>query len=81
MRLTIGKKISLAFSAILLLIVTMGVTVYTLNSSIKISSEEIGNDDVPGVILYLQILDEIGDMHSNVVEYSTGEIDEVDDFL
>ncbi len=80
MRLTIGKKISFAFSAILLLIITMGVTVYTLNSSIKLSSEDIGSDDVPGVILYLQILDEIGDMHSNVVEYSTGELDEVDDF-
>ncbi|PKG38698.1 response regulator [Psychromonas sp. Urea-02u-13] len=80
MTLTIGKKISLAFSAILLLIITMGITVYTLNSSIQLSSEEIGNDDVPGVILYLQILDEIGDLHSNVVEYSTGEIDEVDDF-
>jgi len=80
MSLTIGKKISLAFSAILLLIITMGVTVYSLNSSIQISSEDIGNDDVPGVILYLQILDEIGDMHSNVVEYSTGELDEVNDF-
>ncbi|MCP5079079.1 MAG: GAF domain-containing protein, partial [Psychromonas sp.] len=80
MYLTIGKKISLAFSAILLLIITMGTTVYTLNSSILVSSEEIGSDDVPGVILYLQILDEIGDLHSNVVEYSTGEIDEIDDF-
>jgi len=80
MTLTIGKKISLAFSAILLLIVTMGITVYSLNSSVQVSSEEISHDDVPGVILYLQILDEIGDMHSNVVEYSTGEIDEIDEF-
>lgn len=80
MRLTIGKKISFAFGAILLLIIAMGMTVYTLNTKILFSSEEIGTDDVPGVILFLQILDEIGDMHSNVVEYSTGEIDEVDEF-
>ena len=80
MTLTIGKKIGLAFSVILSLIITMGISVYVLNSGIKLTSEEITRDDVPGVILYLQILDEIGDMHSNVLEYSTGEIDEIDEF-
>ena len=80
MTLTIGKKISLAFTAILLLIITMGITVYSLNAKILVSSEDISHDDVPGVILFLQILDEIGDMHSNVVEYTTGEMDEVEGF-
>ena len=80
MNLTIGKKISLAFAAILFLIIAMGVTVYSLNAGIKLSSEDIANDDLPGVILYLQILDEIGDMHSNVVKYSIGEVDEIDEF-
>ncbi len=80
MNLTIGKKISAAFAVILSLILTLGGTTYYLNTSIHADAEDIHNDDVPGVILYLQILDEIGDMHSNVVEYTTGEIDEVDDF-
>ncbi|WP_193755534.1 response regulator [Psychromonas sp. psych-6C06] len=80
MTLTIGKKISLAFAAILTLIITMGITVYYLNANIHMATKNIRDDDVPGVILFLNILDTISDMQSNVVEYSTGEVDEVDDF-
>lgn len=36
-------------------------------------TEEIKNDDVPGAIYYLQLIDEIGDMHSNALEYIAGQ--------
>jgi len=77
---TIGKKIGAAFSVILFLLIAMGVTVYILNTAVQTETQDIQLDDVPGVILYLQVLDEIGDMHSNVVEYTTGELDEVEEF-
>lgn len=32
------------------------------------------------MILYLQVLDEVGDMQSNLLEYLTGKIDEVENF-
>lgn len=80
MSISIGKKISLAFSIILLLILLMSVTVYTLNSGVKKNATVITEDDVPGVILYLKILGKLEDMHSNVLEYTTGESDEVEEF-
>lgn len=80
MNFTIGKKIGFAFSVILFFLIAMGSTVYVLNASVQSDTQNIQIDDVPAVILYLQVLDEIGDMHSNVMEYTTGELDEVEEF-
>ncbi|MCG7497947.1 response regulator [Vibrio sp. Of7-15] len=80
MSISIGKKISLAFSIILVLILLMGITVYTLNAGVKTNALVITEDDVPGVILYLKILGKLEDMHSNVLEYTTGESDELEEF-
>ncbi|MCE2573327.1 response regulator [Motilimonas eburnea] len=73
MNLTIGKKIAAAFGSILAMVVVMGGVIYYLNSNIYSASRYIQTDDVPGAILYLQLLDEMGDMDRNVAEYMNGE--------
>lgn len=51
-----------------------------MSSNVKVIAEEVEKDDVPGVILYLQVLDEIGDMQTNVLGYISGEIGEQANF-
>lgn len=80
MKLSISQLIYTGFLAIIAIMVTISVLVWNSNSVIMETSNEIKNDDVPGVILYLQLLDELGDMQSNVLEYLTGEEDEKNDF-
>ncbi len=51
-----------------------------VNDSAKISAE-IESDDVPGVLAYLHVLDEVGDLQTNALEYLNGEDDESESFL
>ena len=80
MKLSISQLIYAGFLALIAIMVTISILVWNSNSVIMETSNEIKNDDVPGVILYLQLLDELGDMQSNVLEYLTGEEDEKHDF-
>lgn len=73
MNLTIGKKIASAFGSILVMVIVMGGVIYHLNTNIYNDSRYIQQDDVPGAILYLQLLDEMGDMDRSVAEYMNGE--------
>ena len=43
-------------------------------------ANEIKNDDVPGTIMYRQLLAEISSMQANTLEYLVGESEEVDKF-
>jgi methyl-accepting chemotaxis protein len=59
---------------------TISATVWWKSNSIKTIVDEIQRDDIPGVLLYLHVLDEVSDMQANLFEYLTGETDEAISF-
>ena len=78
MKITISQRIYAGFSIVILLMLAVSLTIWLKSNAIQKIVTEVQSDDIPGVILYLQVLDEVGDMQSNVLEYLTGETDEVD---
>ncbi|PKG81568.1 methyl-accepting chemotaxis protein [Colwellia sp. 75C3] len=80
MKITISQRIYAGFSVVILLMLTISTTIWLKSNAIQKIVAEVQTDDIPGVILYLQVLDEVGDMQSNLLEYLTGEIDEVENF-
>lgn len=63
----------LGFGIILLFIVLSGVTTFTMNTrSIGISTE-VATDDVPGTIASLRLLDNTSKMHTDMLDYLTGQ--------
>ncbi len=77
---SIGKRLAIGFSSTVILLVIISGIILWLNSANKKTATEIAKDDVPGAIYYLQLIDELGDMQSNVYEYVMGEDDEDDGF-
>ncbi|MCV6636654.1 response regulator [Candidatus Albibeggiatoa sp. nov. NOAA] len=78
--MTIGRKLASGFGFLLVMLIAVGTVVYVLNDIVLGKAREMSHDDVPGAILSLSLLDEIGDMNSNVLEYITGEAEEKEDF-
>ncbi|MDP4983826.1 methyl-accepting chemotaxis protein [Pseudoalteromonas tunicata] len=70
MKLTIGRVLSLSFSAVLLLMFIASLVVWQKQHSSILMATEVADDDVPGVVLYLQLLDEMSDMHSAALAYT-----------
>lgn len=76
MQLNLRKKFLLSFlSIIFLMLITAAVSLWLESKARKIA-QEIELDDVPGTVLYLNLIDEKGDMVLNVLEYLTGETSE-----
>lgn len=80
MKITISQRIYAGFGIVISLMLLVSLIIWIKSSRIQEVVEEVQSDDIPGVILYLQVLDEVGDMQSNLLEYLTGEIDEVGNF-
>ena len=80
MKFTIAHRLYAGFASIIIIMFIVSATMWSQNSAIQAISSEVENDDVPGVIMYLQVLDELGDMQSNVLEYLSGETDEIENF-
>ena len=80
MKITISQRIYAGFGIVISLMLLVSLIIWIKSSRIQEVVEEVQSDDIPGVILYLQVLDEVGDMQSNLLEYLTGEIDEVENF-
>ncbi|AGH81635.1 methyl-accepting chemotaxis sensory transducer with Pas/Pac sensor [Psychromonas sp. CNPT3] len=80
MKLSISQLIYAGFSVLILTMISMSLYVNQSSKDILTTTSVIKDDDVPSVILYLQLLDEIGDMQSNALEYLTGEAEEVSEF-
>ncbi|WP_375753732.1 methyl-accepting chemotaxis protein [Vibrio sp. HN007] len=78
--LTIRNKIIVAMCMMALLLLMIAVSVQVKNGSIEQYAVGVGEEDIPEAILSLSMLDELGDMNSNVLEFITGESDEKDDF-
>ncbi|OUL57796.1 methyl-accepting chemotaxis protein [Pseudoalteromonas ulvae] len=72
MKLSIGRVLYLSFSTILVLMFIASLVVWQKqNTSVNIATE-VAEDDVPGVLLYLQLLDEMGDMAADAMAYTLG---------
>ncbi|QLE87106.1 MULTISPECIES: methyl-accepting chemotaxis protein [Shewanella] len=81
MNLTLAQRLYAGFGIVILLMIIISMTMWTKSDQIHDISLEVEKDDVPGAILYLQVLDEMGDMHTNVLEYLNGETQAADSFL
>ncbi|WP_253825788.1 methyl-accepting chemotaxis protein [Vibrio sp. RE86] len=80
-KLSIKNKIIVAMFTMGLLLFVIAVSVQLKNRTIETYAISVSNEESPKVILSLSMLDELGDMNSNVLEFITGEAEEKVDFL
>ncbi|MAC45407.1 MAG: chemotaxis protein [Oceanospirillum sp.] len=80
MKLKLSQLLYLGFSIVIGLMILSSVLVWVQQAASTQIAEEVKTDDVPGAILYLQVMNKLGDMQTNVLEYLTGETDEVKAF-
>ncbi|MGD8170208.1 methyl-accepting chemotaxis protein [Vibrio sp. TRT 21S02] len=80
-KLSIKNKIILAMCTMGVLLFVIAVSVQVKNRTIESYAITVGYEEIPKVILSLSMLDELGDMNSNVLEFITGEAEEEADFL
>ncbi|OIQ26801.1 MAG: chemotaxis protein [Vibrio sp. MedPE-SWchi] len=64
-----------------LLLLIIAISVQVKNRTIESYALSVGSSDIPASILSLSMLDELGDMNSNVLEFITGEAEEKEDFV
>ncbi|WP_394247247.1 methyl-accepting chemotaxis protein [Vibrio profundi] len=79
-KLSIKNKIILAMLTMGVLLLVIAVSVQVKNRTIEAYAISVEKEDIPEAILSLSMLDELGDMNSNVLEFITGEAEEKDDF-
>ncbi|WP_245688453.1 hypothetical protein [Vibrio sonorensis] len=79
-RLSIRNKIILAMFTMGFLLFVIAVSVQLKNRTIEGYAIGVGKEEIPKVTMALSMLDELGDMNSNVLEFITGEIEEKEDF-
>lgn len=77
MKFTIAQRLYAGFSSIIIIMFVVSGIIWSQNNTIQKIAKEVKTDDVPGVIQYLHVLQYLGDMQSNVLEYLSGETDEV----
>lgn len=77
---TIGGKLALAMLAISLLVLVQVTSSYYLNTQVKAETASVSIIDIPIALSAINMLDELGDMNSNILEYTLGEPEERDDF-
>ncbi len=80
MKINIISKIGTALLLIVSLILLVALVDRYFNGEINATTEELHTDILPRSILSLSILDEIGDMNANILEYLSGEEEEKEDF-
>lgn len=80
MKMGIGVKFSLAIAGIIVVFTVLDFVMITTSREVNRLSESVSRDDIPGVISSLTMLEEMGDLNSNVLEFLLGEQDEKEDF-
>ncbi|WGV98585.1 HAMP domain-containing methyl-accepting chemotaxis protein [Vibrio sp. YMD68] len=80
MNIRLTHALYMGFSVIISTTLVLAFVVWSLVNKSAIISAEIEADDVPGVLAYLNVLDEIGDLQTNALEYLNGEADEYENF-
>jgi len=80
MKLTISQRIYAGFTVVILFMLTISTVIWLKSTKIQTIVDEVQRDDIPGVILYQQVLHKVTVMQSNLLEYLTGEAGEVNKF-
>ncbi|WP_295899191.1 methyl-accepting chemotaxis protein [uncultured Vibrio sp.] len=80
MNVRLTHALYMGFSVIIVTTLILAFVVWSLVNRSAIISAEIEADDVPGVLAYLNVLDEVGDLQTNALEYLNGEADEYESF-
>ncbi len=77
---TIGSKVTASMVAITILVLILSAFSYLMNTRVREDTSTVSSSDIPSALLSISMLDEIGDMNANVLEYVLGESDEREDF-
>lgn len=75
------KKWFYGISLIIVLVISFTFSAIYINNLNLIESEKITSEDYPDSVNALSMLEELGDIHSNLVEYLAGETDEKEEFF
>lgn len=68
MKLTVKQKITLSFSSVIAIMVTIAVLLWFQLTAAHLLEDEVRNDDVPGLTLYLILIDEAGDVFRDALK-------------
>ncbi|EPM3972995.1 methyl-accepting chemotaxis protein [Vibrio vulnificus] len=79
--LSIRNKIIAAMALMVLLLLVLAMSMQMRNTQISQFAQSVSSSDIPKVRLSLSLLEELGDLNSNVLEYLTGEREEKPEFL
>ncbi|WP_405629877.1 ATP-binding protein [Pseudoalteromonas sp. Ld20] len=78
---SIATRINILLAVVSLVIITFSTTVIYLSSKISSATERVANNDLPEALNTLAMLEELGDMNSNLLEYLLGEEEEQQEYF
>ncbi|WP_087017786.1 sensor histidine kinase [Thaumasiovibrio subtropicus] len=78
---SIATRLNLILILLAAIIVTITVVVISIGNRIQESSAQLSDIDLPTSLNALAMLDELGDMNANLLEYSQGEYEERQEFV
>ncbi|WP_119395928.1 methyl-accepting chemotaxis protein [Salinibius halmophilus] len=78
MDLTIARKLIISFAIVLALFAGTSTFIVIQEAQITDITTEVAEDDVPGAFLYMQLLDELGDINSAVFLHIAGQDSAID---
>ncbi|MDP5215205.1 methyl-accepting chemotaxis protein [Pseudoalteromonas tunicata] len=80
MNLKLSQSLYLGFSSIVLITLVFTFLIWLIvNESEKIA-HEVAIDDMPGVLAYLSVSDNVNKIHTNALKYLNGDQSEINDF-
>lgn len=77
---SISIRIGILIGSIVMAVLVLAIVIIVFFNSIKVHIESISRSDIPSAVLSIQMIDEIDDINSNVLEYILGETEEIEDF-
>lgn len=77
---SIGSKVILSMVSISLLVLLLSASNFLMNTRVMEDTTDVSTYEIPKAIAAINMLDEIGDMNANILEYALGEVDERNDF-
>ena len=80
-RQSISTRINVILAFISIVILVFSITVIYLSSQISAATERVADYDLPEALNTLAMLEELGDMNSNLLEYLLGEEEEEQEYF
>lgn len=79
-RTSIANRLYLMLTMIILVIISFSIVIITIGVQVKNSSDKVIHHDMPLALNSLAMLEELGDMNSNLLEYLLGEYEEKQEY-